>query len=126
MAVPRDASQNRYVRDVVRAVADGMGLPEHLVHDAVLAASELFANAVREARPATTVRVRLVPRAGALEVRVTNEGPGFRLGDVPDPVRNRPGGRGLAIARALGPVTVEEHAPYVTVAVVIGADPARS
>jgi serine/threonine-protein kinase RsbW len=71
-----------------------------------LGLTEALANAIKHGHqgdPAKLVRVRYQVTASQALVEVEDEGPGFDLGGVPDPLapenQLRPGGRGLLLMR---------------------------
>lgn len=88
--------------------------------DIVLVASELFSNAVR----ATIGDKQIMAGVARLEdkavVRVVNEGPGFDPDSLPAPNPDRPGGRGIWLAKALGTLGVTQRQTTTVVTVVVG------
>ena len=100
--VPADASSVGKIRKEIVADLDTRDLPEELVGEAEIVASELLTNAVRHARPLSdgTIRVRWKIRADVVEVEVTDGGGAT----VPRPAPRTvwlSSGRGLRIVRAL-------------------------
>ena len=74
--VPADASSVGKIRKEIVADLDKRDLPEELVGEAEIVASELLTNAVRHARPLSdgTLRVRWKIRADVVEIEVTDGG----------------------------------------------------
>ncbi len=100
--VPADASSVGRIRKEIVADLDRRDLPEELVGEAEIVASELLTNAVRHARPLSdgTIRVRWKIRGDVVEVEVTDGGGAT----VPRPAPRTvwlSSGRGLRIVRAL-------------------------
>ena len=88
--------------------------------DVLLVLSELFSNAVNASRASAPVEISLEPRPdAAIVVSVTNVGLAFDLERVPAPTLDRRGGRGLAIARAIGALDVRHRSGRTTVSVEI-------
>ena len=88
--------------------------------DVLLVLSELFSNAVNATSGGDAIDVRLSGApADGLEVTVTNTGLAFDLARVPAPTLDRRGGRGLAIAQAIGSVDVRHRQGRTTVIVAI-------
>jgi serine/threonine-protein kinase RsbW len=84
--------------------AAGFGRQE--LFGARLALEEAVVNGLRHGHrgdPGKDVRVTYLITAAEMRLDVEDEGPGFRPGDVPDPLapenRDRPGGRGLLLMR---------------------------
>jgi anti-sigma regulatory factor (Ser/Thr protein kinase) len=126
LSLPRDDAQARYMRDQIRMWSAAVGLTELQLEDALLVASELLSNAVRAAEPGTIIDVRLEYAVTGVCVRVENTGAGFDVEALPVPSRQRHGGRGIAIMRALGAVTVDQVANHTTVTVNLAAPLASS
>ncbi len=100
--VPADASSVGKIRREIVADLSDRDLPEDLVGEAEIVASELLTNAVRHARPLSdgTIRVRWKIRGEVVEVEVTDGGGAT----VPRPAPRTvwlSSGRGLRIVRAL-------------------------
>ncbi|MBR7744272.1 ATP-binding protein [Phycicoccus sp. BSK3Z-2] len=102
MRVPADASSVAPVRHEIVRDLEERDLPEDLVGEAEIVASELLTNAVRHARPLSdgTIRVRWKIRGDVVEVEVTDGGGTT----VPTPAPRTvwlQSGRGLRIVRSL-------------------------
>jgi serine/threonine-protein kinase RsbW len=100
--VPADASSVGKVRTEIVNDLEARGLPEELVGECEIVASELLTNAVRHARPLSdgTIRLRWKIRGEVVEVEVTDGGGAT----VPRPAPRMvwlSSGRGLRIVRAL-------------------------
>ena len=88
------------------------------IEDGLLVLSELFSNAVTASRAGAVVDVHLTSGAdGEIQVSVTNTGLAFDLERVPAPTLDRRGGRGLAIAQAIGSLHVRHRDGRTMVAV---------
>jgi anti-sigma regulatory factor (Ser/Thr protein kinase) len=121
LSLPRDDRQARYLRDQIRRWSPGVGLTDPQLEDALLVASELLSNAVRAAEPDTTIDFQLANSTTGVSVRMENTGPGFDVDALPAPSRQRHGGRGIAIMRALGALTVNQVADQTIVTVLLNA-----
>jgi anti-sigma regulatory factor (Ser/Thr protein kinase) len=101
-----DQGQARIVRDHIRNWAATERLSEDGSGNAIFVASELFSNAVTAAESGTQIDVRLTHVHQTVEVVVENTGPAFdpALLEMPAPTDSR--GRGIALARLLGALTV--------------------
>jgi serine/threonine-protein kinase RsbW len=85
-----------------------------------LAVREVLINAIKHGNrfdPNKKVRLRLSKSGALLSIEVDDEGPGFRLKDVPDPCasenRERRSGRGLALAAGImDELVVEDRSPH--------------
>jgi anti-sigma regulatory factor (Ser/Thr protein kinase) len=121
LSLPRDDRQASYLRDQIRLWSPSVGLTEPQLEDALLVASELLSNAVRAAQLHTTIDVQLANSTEGVSVRMENTGPGFDVEALPPPSRQRHGGRGIPIMRALGAVTVYQVAGQTIVTVSLRA-----
>lgn len=119
LTFPLDDGQARLLRGEIREWCAGQGISQPLCEDVSLLASELFSNAVRASTGASSIDVRVALGPGALTVAVRNFGAGFDLASLPGPGPTRSGGRGIAIARLLGSVTVDQAGELTTVSVVL-------
>ncbi|NHI18872.1 ATP-binding protein [Phycicoccus endophyticus] len=100
--VPADPAAVASVRKAVVADLTGRDLPEDLVGEAEIVASELLTNAVRHARPLSdgTIRVRWKIRGEVVEVEVTDGGGATTPKPAPRTVWLS-SGRGLRIVRSM-------------------------
>lgn len=96
------ASSVARVRRAVVGDLQARGLPEGLIDEAEIVASELVANAVRHARPLGdgTLRVHWKVKAGVVEIEVTDGGGETTPRPAPRALW-APSGRGLRIVRSL-------------------------
>ena len=118
LTLPPDNSQAKHVRAAIRRWSTGEHLADRLLDDTLLVASELFSNAVR-ASVGSLIGVMVRSDDGAIVVETTNIGPGFDPAAVPAPSIDHPGGRGIAISRALGSVVVEQAGSTTVVRVAL-------
>jgi serine/threonine-protein kinase RsbW len=90
------------VRHTIVVDLQARGLPEELIDEAEIVASELVANAVRHARPLGdgTLRVHWKVKAGVVEIEVTDGGGETTPRPAPRALW-APSGRGLRIVRSL-------------------------
>lgn len=100
--VPADPAAVAGVRHEIVQDLSGRDLPEDLVGEAEIVASELLTNALRHARPLSdgTIRVRWKIRGDVVEIEVTDGGGAT----VPKPAPRTvwlSSGRGLRIVRSL-------------------------
>ncbi len=100
--VPSDATSVAGVRHQIVADLHERNLPEKIVDEAEIVASELLTNAVRHARPLSdgTIRVRWKIRGAVIEIEVTDGGGST----VPHPAPRTvwlSSGRGLRIVRSI-------------------------
>ena len=84
-------------------------LSDELRNDALLAATELFTNAIRYTAPGDPVVVHVRDNVDDVTITVTDTGPGFETGRIAMPDADQIRGRGLAILRALGHLRIEHH-----------------
>jgi anti-sigma regulatory factor (Ser/Thr protein kinase) len=118
VTLPHDHALARQLRAEIREWFRLEDLPDLLREDTLLVASELFSNAVGAAIPQSEIDVRITRQVDGLSVTLRNMGPGFD-GELTPPPTVLPGGRGIAIARALGSLTVAQHLGYTTVSVLL-------
>ncbi len=100
--VPSDPSSVRRVRHEIVTDLSERDLPEDLVGEAEMVASELLTNAVRHARPLSdgSIRVRWKIRGDVVEIEVTDGGGATTPKPAPRTVWLS-SGRGLRIVRSL-------------------------
>lgn len=106
VAIPSDAEAIRRVQDDIETELKANQFEEREVFGIRLALEEALANALKHGNQMDKnkkifVRYRVPPER--FEVGITDEGPGFELDDVPDPLAEenleRPCGRGLFLMR---------------------------
>ena len=104
-------------RKVVESILEGLralGWQEEQLFGVHLAVEEALVNAIKhgnEMDPEKTVEIECVASGERVAIRVTEQGPGFRPEDVPDPTLDEnlecPSGRGLMLMRSF--MTRVEH-----------------
>lgn len=114
-----DQAHARIVRDQLRSWAEIERLSEDGCDNAIFVASELFSNAVTAADPGTLIDVRVTHIGDTVKVAVENNGPEFdpTLLVMPQPTDER--GRGIAIARLLGVLSVSRVGRMTCVTVML-------
>ena len=118
LTVPPENNQAHLVRSAIRRWSSDHDVPEWIIDDALLVASELFSNAVR-ASAGSRIDISVRAITDAVVVETSNIGPGFDPTSIPAPSYNRPGGRGIAISKALGSLVVEQSGSRTTVRVAL-------
>ena len=118
LTVPPENNQAHLVRSAIRRWSTDEHVPEWILDDALLVASELFSNAVR-ASAGSGIDISVRASTDAVIVETSNIGPGFDPTVIPTPSYDRPGGRGIAISRALGSLVVEQSGSRTTVRVAL-------
>ena len=114
-------SVDRAEEEVVR-FAEGAGFGEEDVQKVGMAVRESMVNAVLHGNqydPGKKAGVRVEVQDSSLVITITDEGAGFELNDVPDPLANenllRHSGRGIFLIRAfMDDVKVRRLAPRGT------------
>ena len=102
LALPRDARYVGMMRDVTGCVLASIGAPDEAVSDVQLALTEACANVVRHAVGTSQYSIRFGLGAEAVEIEITDVGPGFAPPANPQPpAPERESGRGLALIDAL-------------------------
>ena len=125
LSIQADNANGPMVRAAARDWLRASGVARDALEDVLLVLSELFSNAVNASRGDDDVLVHLAASADReIRVAVTNTGLAFDLDRVPAPTLDRRGGRGLAIARAIGSVDVRHRSGRTTVAVDIAVEAA--
>jgi anti-sigma regulatory factor (Ser/Thr protein kinase) len=119
LALPREDSQARHLREQIRIWAATVGIGERQLDDVLLVASELLSNAVRASDVGSSISVNFANSTLGVTVHMENTGPGFDIESLPLPSRQRHGGRGIAIMRALGTVAVIQEGTQTLVTAVI-------
>lgn len=102
LALPRDARYVGMMREVAGCILASIGAPEEAVADVQLALTEACANVVRHAVGTSGYTVHFRVSAEAVEVEITDAGPGFTPPSDPQPpAPEREAGRGLSLIDAL-------------------------
>jgi serine/threonine-protein kinase RsbW len=99
--LPRRVQTLPIIRRLIRQLLHETGATAATVDDVLLATSELCTNAIVHAGPGAVYGVAMrLDRLGC-EIEVSDDGGGFDPERVAPPTLSLPGGRGLAIVRAL-------------------------
>ncbi len=108
IAIPSDQEFLSDIDMFIEGTLRGLGISESIVADIAISVSELVNNAIihgnKYARD-KSVTVKLAHNAGSLTISVTDQGTGFDVGHVPDPLAQenllKEVGRGIFIVRQL-------------------------
>lgn len=119
LTFPPNDQYGRTLRSEVRAWCATQEISPELCEDTLLTVSELFSNAARASVAEHEVLVRVAANGNGLTIEVENTGPGFDLAALPTPSPTQRGGRGVAIAKVFGTVSVEQLGLQTTVSVQI-------
>ena len=118
LSIEADNAKGTSLRTSAREWMQAAEVRADTIEDGLLVLSELFSNAVTASRAGDVVEVRLTSGVhGQIQVSVTNTGLAFDLERVPAPTLDRRGGRGLAIAQAIGSLNVRHRDGRTMVAV---------
>lgn len=108
MAIPSSPEALQEVVDAVEAVAAEVGMPRDTAEELAIALTEAVNNAIYHGNggaPEKPVQIRFEREGEALRIRVLDQGEGFDLEAVPDPLAEenllKPSGRGLLVMRAM-------------------------
>ena len=115
ISIAADYGAGSRVRRSARTWLDAQDVTPEDRDDILLVLSELFANAVRASDGFSEVDVSLSRGSGSVVVEVVNSGQAFELDTVRLPTPDRAGGRGLAIAAALGTLQVHRRDRHTVV-----------
>lgn len=107
LVIASDLAEARHVQATIERALQAAGhFGEHEIFAIKLALEEALVNAIKHGNQldrAKTVRVAFRVGRDRFDVQITDEGPGFDPGDVPDPTApenlERPCGRGLLLMR---------------------------
>src|SRR5262245_52608046 len=106
ITIPSDLTEARRVQAEVETALRAGRFADHDIFAIKLALEEALVNAIKHGNQldrAKQVRVAFHVTIDRFEVQITDEGPGFDPGDVPDPTApenlERPCGRGLLLMR---------------------------
>ncbi len=104
--LPSNIEEARRYLEELESVLRAHGLEERDTFSIVMAVEEALINAIKHGNqldPSKFVRVSIRLEATTFEVEISDDGPGFDPGDVPDPTEvenlERPCGRGLLMMR---------------------------
>lgn len=114
LIIPTDTKAGQSVQERIVRRLEELEYPPRDVFGVRLALEEALVNAIKHGNgydPAKTVRIDCCINAESVRIEITDEGPGFRPDDVPDPTclenLERPCGRGIMLMRAF--MTVIEY-----------------
>lgn len=106
VTIPSDLGEAHALRERIEDALRSLAYDDHDVFAIKLALEEALVNAIKHGNgmdPDKTVRVHYRIAPDRFDVRIADEGPGFKPEDVPDPTLettiDRPCGRGLLLIR---------------------------
>lgn len=121
VTVAPDLAESGGLRRQLRAWCSSRGVTAELTEDLALVTSELFTNAAKATVGGAMLAVDIRQLStGGVRVAVANRGEAFQHGKSSAPPWDTIGGRGLAIADALGDLTVRSSGGTTVVEVVLG------
>ena len=107
VVIPSDTDAGQAVQERIVARLESLGYSMRDVFGIRLALEEALVNAIKHGNgldPDKTVRVNCLIEDDFLRVEIEDQGPGFNMGDVPDPTAEenleRPCGRGIMLIRS--------------------------
>lgn len=105
--IPSSTTEGQKVQERIVARLEQIGFPARGIFGVRLALEEALVNAIKHGNgldPAKEVFVTCQISNDKVRVVIEDQGPGFRLQDVPDPTEDenleKPGGRGIMLMRA--------------------------
>jgi serine/threonine-protein kinase RsbW len=103
LCLPRDGTSVPFVRHLLRATLQRLGIEDECVHDIEIALSEACTNVLRHAGTEDEYQVDVEVDDQRCRITVSDAGEGFELGDPRDESTPIPseGGRGIQLMRAL-------------------------
>ena len=106
VTIPSDTVEARRVQGELEQMLQARHIHDHDIFSIKLALEEALVNAIKHGNQMDRLKkVRIVSRiySDRIEIDITDDGPGFDPGDVPDPTAfenlERPCGRGLMLMR---------------------------
>ena len=106
LTIPSDLAEARRVQERIEEALSASAYSEHDIFSIKLALEEALVNAIKHGNqmdPDKRVFIAFHITAERFDIRITDEGPGFDPGEVPDPgdpqSLERPCGRGLLLMR---------------------------
>jgi serine/threonine-protein kinase RsbW len=106
VSIPSDLAEARRVQELIEGALQASAYSEHDIFSIKLALEEALVNAIKHGNqmdPDKRVVVAYSVTPARFDIRITDEGDGFRPEDVPDPTAienlERPCGRGLLLMR---------------------------
>ena len=116
LVLPSQLESADVAEEAFQSFSTAAGLPEEDRYFLGLAVREMIINALRHGNgfdEHKKVEMHLSADGDRLEILITDEGAGFRIEDVPDPLApenlNRPGGRGIRIAASVTDTFTVRH-----------------
>ena len=107
VVIPSDTDAGQAVQERIVARLESLEYSMRDVFGIRLALEEALVNAIKHGNgldPDKTVRVNCLIEDDFLRVEIEDQGPGFNMGDVPDPTADenleRPCGRGIMLIRS--------------------------
>ena len=107
VVIPSDTDAGQAVQERIVARLESLEYSMRDVFGIRLALEEALVNAIKHGNgldPDKTVRVNCLIEDDLLRVEIEDQGPGFNMGDVPDPTADenleRPCGRGIMLIRS--------------------------
>jgi serine/threonine-protein kinase RsbW len=105
--IPSSTAEGQKVQERIITRLEQIGFPPRGIFGVRLALEEALVNAIKHGNgldPNKEVQVTCQISQEKVRVVIEDEGPGFRLQDVPDPTEDenleKPGGRGIMLMRA--------------------------
>jgi serine/threonine-protein kinase RsbW len=122
IVIPSDLNEGRLIREHIEKQLRKFRFDEKEIFGIRLALEEAIVNAIKHGNQMDQnkrVHVRFHVRAERFDIGITDEGPGYDPGDVPDPLADenleRPGGRGLLLMKHyMTEVTVHPPGNHLT------------
>lgn len=106
LVIPSDPAEARRIQDQIEQLLHSRRVHDRDIFSIKLALEEALVNAIKHGNQmdrSKCVRISYQLRPDRFEVHISDEGPGFDPGDVPDPTAaenlERPCGRGLMLMR---------------------------
>ena len=106
MVIPSDPAEARRVQDGIEAALKSVGFDDREIFSIKLALEEALVNAIKHGNQmdrSKKVHIHFQVNHERIDIRISDEGEGFALADVPDPMApenlERPCGRGLLLMR---------------------------
>lgn len=128
--IPSDPAEARRVQDDIERLLQARHVNDHDAFSIKLALEEALVNAIKHGNQmdrAKKVHIAYQLHSDRFDIQITDEGPGFDPGDVPDPTAfenlERPCGRGLMLMRHyMTEVAYSERGNSVSMSKVFRAD----
>ncbi|MBO51251.1 MAG: anti-sigma regulatory factor [Planctomycetaceae bacterium] len=105
--IPSETSQGREIQERIIGLLESRSYPDRDLFGVRLALEEALVNAIKHGNgmdPSKQVRVDCTFDEDRVTIVIEDEGPGFDVGNVPDPTSeenlDKPGGRGIMLMRS--------------------------